>query len=116
MPPLLGWLPGTISGTEETRNSRLVPQLPRTRIRRPKCDKCSRPDSPQRPSPQHCGEIRELAWVPGTPGLSLDNRRCWACLRRSLTRNQNNLPAKTQGRHTNKTQAEINTKALSASQ
>lgn len=51
MPPLLGWLPGTISGTEETRNSRLVPQLPRTRIRRPKCDKCSRLDSPSETQP-----------------------------------------------------------------
>lgn len=42
MPPALGWLPRTISRTEETKNPRLEPQLPLTRIRRPKCNKHSR--------------------------------------------------------------------------
>lgn len=51
MLPALGELPTTISATEETRISRLVPQLPRTRMRRPKCDTRSRPDCPSETQP-----------------------------------------------------------------
>lgn len=77
MPPELGWLPGTASGTEETRKPRLGPQLPLTRIRN-----LSAMNSPadrtasQRPSRHHSAGIRELAWVPGNPGLPVDSSRC----------------------------------------
>lgn len=43
--------------------------------------------APQRPCPHRGGKIRGPAWVPGSPGLPLDSRQCWACLR-SLTRSR----------------------------
>lgn len=63
-------------------------------------------------APPPCGgAARELACVPGSPGARA--RQTVLACRRSYW-NQNAIPAKTQGRLTNKTQPEINTKAVSA--
>lgn len=78
MPPTLGWLPAAISGTEETRNPRLAPQLemPRHHVLESRALSASSVladgTAPQRPSP--------LMW--GNWGVGLGLWKPWLALGR----------------------------------